>query len=152
MDLDDTDRQLLTLLQQNAHFTMHELGQRVNLSKTPVHERIKRLERAGIIGRYVAVLDKSRIGSRLQVYCQITLDKQNRDTFALFEAAITGLSAVLDCSRVSGTFDYLLKIIVPDMEYYNRFYQDQLSMIPGIVHISSFFVLVEVKNSTAVPV
>jgi Lrp/AsnC family transcriptional regulator, leucine-responsive regulatory protein len=152
MDLDDTDRRLLALLQQNAHLTMHELGQRVNLSKTPVHERIKRLERAGVIARYVAVLDKTRIGSRLQVYCQITLDKQNRDTFALFETAVSDLPAVLDCSRVSGTFDYLLKIIVPDMDSYNRFYQDALSVIPGIVHISSFFVLVEVKNTTAVPV
>ena len=152
MELDPTDRQLLTLLQQDAHLTIQELGQRLNLSKTPVHERIKRLERTGVIARYVAILDKTKLGNRLQVYCQITLDKQNRDTFATFDAAIAELPDVLDCSRVSGTFDYLVKLIVTDMDHFNRFYQERFSVIPGIVHISSFFVMAEVKSTTAVPV
>jgi Lrp/AsnC family transcriptional regulator, leucine-responsive regulatory protein len=152
MELDATDRQLLALLQQNAHLTIQEIGQRVNLSKTPVHERIKRLERAGVIARYVAVLDKKKLGNRLQVYCQVTLDKQNRDTFATFDAAIATLPEVLDCSRVSGTFDYLLKLIVTDMDQFNQFYQERFSVIPGIVHISSFFVMAEVKSTTAIPI
>lgn len=152
MELDKTDRAILALLQQNAQLTIQEIGQRINLSKTPVHERIKRLEREGVIAGYVTLLDKKKLGNRLQIYCQVTLDKQNRDSFDAFDAAIATLPEVLDCCRVSGTFDYLLKLIVPDMDAYNRFYQERFSVIPGIVHISSFFVMAEVKNTTVVPV
>jgi Lrp/AsnC family leucine-responsive transcriptional regulator len=86
------------------------------------------------------------------VYCQVTLDKQTRDTFADFDAAVRDLPEVLECNRVSGTFDYLLKIVSRDIETYNRFYQDRLSVIAGTLHISSFFVMAEIKNSTVVPV
>ncbi len=151
-NLDKLDRAILALLQTNAHLTMQEIGQRVNLSKTPVHERIKRLERDGIIDRYVTLLDKKKLDNPLLVYCQVTLDKQTRDTFAGFDTAIGQLPEVLECSRVSGAFDYLLKIIVRDMAAYNRFYQEQFSVIPGILHISSFFVLEEIKHTTVIPV
>ncbi|CCG99609.1 transcriptional regulator, AsnC family [Fibrella aestuarina BUZ 2] len=152
MELDKIDRAILALLQANAQLTIQEIGQQINLSKTPVHERIKRLEREGIIDRYVTVLNKKKLGNRLQIYCQVTLDKQNRDSFDAFDVAIATLPEVLDCCRVSGAFDYLIKLIVMDMDDYNRFYQDQFSVIPGIVHISSFFVMAEVKNTTVVPV
>lgn len=149
--LDAIDRKLLALLQENAHLTIQEIGQRINLSKTPVHERIKRLEREGVIDRYVTILDKKKLGNLLVVYCQVTLDRQTRDAFADFDAAIRELPEVLECNRVSGTFDYLLKIVSRDMETYNRFYQERLSVIAGTLHISSFFVMAEVKNSTIVP-
>lgn len=150
--LDKTDRRILSLLQTNARLTIQEIGQQINLSKTPVHERIKRLEREGVIAQYVTLIDKKRVGNGLMVYCQVTLDKQTRDTFADFDAAVRDLPEVLECNRVSGTFDYLLKIVSRDMETYNRFYQDQLSTIPGTLHISSFFVMAEIKNTTVVPV
>ncbi|GAB3560916.1 Lrp/AsnC family transcriptional regulator [Spirosoma luteolum] len=150
--LDRIDRQILGLLQENARLTIQEIGQRINLSKTPVHERIRRLEREGIIDRYVTVLNRKKIDNSLLVYCQVTLDKQTRDTFVNFDEAIRLLPEVLECNRVSGTFDYLLKIVSRDMETYNRFYQEQLSVLPGALHISSFFVMSEVKNSTVVPV
>ncbi len=150
--IDKIDRKILTLLQENAQLTVQEIGRQINLSKTPVHERIKRLEREGIIARYVTIVDKRKLGNLLMVYCQVTLDKQTRDTFADFDSAVRELPQVLECNRVSGTFDYLLKIVSRDMETYNRFYQEQLSVIPGTLHISSFFVMAEVKNSTVVPV
>lgn len=150
--LDKLDRAILILLQDNAHLTMQEIGRRVNLSKTPVHERIKRLERDGIIEKYVTLLDKKKLGNTLLVYCQVTLDKQTRETFAGFDVTVRQLPEVLECSRVSGAFDYLLKIIVRDMAAYNRFYQEQFSVIPGILHISSFFVMEEIKHTTVVPV
>ncbi len=150
--LDKTDRHILRLLQANAHLTIQEIGQQINLSKTPVHERIKRLEREGIITQYVTLIDRKRAGNGLTVYCQVTLDKQTRDTFADFDGAVRDLPEVLECNRVSGTFDYLLKIVSQDMETYNRFYQDTLSVIPSTLHISSFFVMAEVKNTTVVPV
>ncbi|MCK8492754.1 Lrp/AsnC family transcriptional regulator [Spirosoma sp. RP8] len=151
VQLDAIDQKILALLQENSRLTIQEIGQRINLSKTPVHERIKRLEREGVIDRYVSILDKKKLGNILMVYCQVTLDRQTRDAFAEFEAAVRGLPEVLECNRVSGSFDYLLKIISRDMETYNRFHQDQLSVIPGTLHISSFFVMSEVKNSTVVP-
>ncbi len=150
--IDQTDRAILRLFQEDSRLTIQEIGQRVNLSKTPVHERIKRLEREGVIARYVTLIDKKRVGNGLMVYCQVTLDKQTRDTFADFDAAVRDMPEVLECNRVSGTFDYLLKIVSRDMETYNRFYQERLSSIPGTLHISSFFVMAEVKNSTVVPV
>ncbi|QHV94049.1 Lrp/AsnC family transcriptional regulator [Spirosoma endbachense] len=152
VNLDSIDHKILGLLQENARLTIQEIGQRINLSKTPVHERIKRLEREGVIDRYVTILDKKKLGNILMVYCQVTLDRQTRDAFADFDAAVRELPEVLECNRVSGTFDYLLKIVSRDMETYNRFYQEQLSVIPGTLHISSFFVMAEVKNSTIVPV
>ncbi len=150
-NLDKTDRRILTLLQQNALMTIQEIGKQINLSKTPVHERIKRLEREGIIDRYVTIVNKKKLGNLMMVYCQVTLDRQTRDAFAAFEAAICELPDVVECNRVSGTFDYLLKIVSRNMETYNRFYQEHLSVIAGTLHISSFFVMAEVKNSTIIP-
>lgn len=152
MNLDKIDRQILMLLQTDAHLTIQDIGQRINLSKTPVHERIKRLEREGIIDRYVTLLSKKKLGNLLVVYCQVTLDKQTRDTFIDFDGAVRALPEVMECNLVSGTFDYLLKIVIRDMESYNRFYQDRLSVLPGVLHISSFFVMDEVKNTTVMPV
>ena len=150
--LDKTDHKILNLLQENARLTIQEIGRLINLSKTPVHERIKRLEREGIIDRYVTIVNKKKIGHLLMVYCQVTLDRQTRDTFTNFDVAVRELPEVLECNRVSGTFDYLLKVVSRDMETYNRFYQEQLSVLPGAMHINSFFVMSEVKNSTVVPV
>jgi len=150
--LDKTDRQIIALLQQNAHLTNQEIGQQIHLSKTPVHERIKRLERDGYIDRYVAIVNRRKLGNLLTVYCQVSLDKQTRDTFAHFNDVVRQLPEVLECNLVSGSFDYLLKVIVRDMDHYNRFYQEQFSVIPGVLHISSFFVMDEVKNITVVPV
>lgn len=150
--LDKLDRAILMLLQTDAHLTMQEIGQRINLSKTPVHERIKRLEREGYIEKYVTLVDKKKLGNSLIVYCQVTLDRQTHDAFVIFDAVIAELSEILECSRVSGAFDYLLKIIVRDMSAYNRFYQEQFSVIPGILHISSFFVMEEIKHTTVIPV
>ncbi|WP_019988121.1 Lrp/AsnC family transcriptional regulator [Rudanella lutea] len=150
--LDKIDRQIIALLQQNAHLTNAEIGQQINLSKTPVHERIKRLEREGYIDRYVALVSRRKLGNLLTVYCQVSLDKQNRDTFAHFNEIVRTLPEVLECNLVSGSFDYLVKVIVRDMDHYNRFYQEEFSVIAGVQHISSFFVMDEVKNTTAVPV
>ncbi|UFH54035.1 Lrp/AsnC family transcriptional regulator [Spirosoma sp. KNUC1025] len=150
--IDAIDRKILKILQQNAHLTIQEVGQQINLSKTPVHERIRRLEREGVIERYVTIVDKKKVGNLLMIYCQVTLDRQTRDAFTAFEVDVRELPEVLECNRVSGTFDYLLKIVSRDMDTYNHFYQERLSVIPGTLHISSFFVMSEIKNSTVVPV
>ncbi|MFT4033235.1 MAG: Lrp/AsnC family transcriptional regulator [Siphonobacter sp.] len=148
MELDSTDRLLLTLLQENGLYTVREMAERVNLSITPVHDRIKKLEAQGIIDRYVALLNRKRIGRSLMVYCFVTLDKQKQESFQEFNQAIKQLPEVLECSVVSGNFDYLLKVVVTDMEAYNTFYQSKLSVLTSVSHMSSCFVMEEVKNTT----
>ncbi len=149
--LDLTDFRILSLLQQNANFTIKEIANATNLSITPIHERIKRLENIGIIEKYTAILDKRKIGKWLQVHCQVTLDKQTQQNFIEFEETVKNFSEVVECSVVSGGFDYLLKILVEDMEKYNLFYQSKLAVIESVAHINSFFVMKEVKNSLALP-
>ncbi len=149
--LDKTDYKILALLQKNANLTIKEIAKATNLSITPIHERMKRLENEGIIEYFTVILNKRKLGKWLQVHCQVTLDKQTQHNFVEFEEAISSFSEVIECSVVSGGFDYLLKILVEDMEQYNVFYQTKLAVIEAVAHINSFFVMKEVKNSSALP-
>jgi Lrp/AsnC family transcriptional regulator, leucine-responsive regulatory protein len=150
--IDDTDRKILKLLQENARLTIKEISQEINLSITPIHERIKRMENDGVIERYVTILNKKKIGRTLTVYCQVTLIKQTNDTSEAFNLAIRELPEVMECDFVSGSFDYLLKIIVPDMESFHEFHQQKLSILPSVSLIHSFFVMSEVKSTTVLVV
>ena len=149
--LNKTDYRILALLQQNAHYTIKEIAKETNLSITPIHERIKRLENEGIIEKYIAILNRKKLGNWLVVHCQVTLDKQTQHNFVEFEESVKSFPEVIECDVVSGGFDYLLKIIVLDMEDYNNFYQSKLSVIQSVAHINSFFVMKEVKNSYQLP-
>jgi DNA-binding Lrp family transcriptional regulator len=151
MNLDTTDIRILQLLQENAQFTIKEISQKINLSMTPTHDRIKRLEQEGVIDRYVTILNKKILGNLMMVYCNITLDKQQKNHFEEFEEAIKQFPEVIECSVISGNFDYLLKVIVKDMSAYNDFYQKKLSDLQSVAHISSSFVMSEVKNTTVIP-
>lgn len=152
MILDETDKKILRLLQADAHLTFKEIATKINLSLTPVHDRIKRMEHEGIIEKYVTVLNRKMLGQSLIVYCQVTLIKQTSDTSEEFSIAVRDLPEVLECNFVSGSFDYLLKIIVPDMESYHQFHQKKLSALPSVSLIHSFFVMLEVKNTTVLPI
>lgn len=149
--LDKTDYKILQLLQQNAKLTIKEIANTTNLSITPVHERMKRLENEGVIEYFAAIINKRKLGKWLQVHCQVTLDKQTQHNFVEFEETIRNFSEVVECSVVSGGFDYLLKILVEDMEQYNVFYQNKLAVIEAVAHINSFFVMKEVKNTHSLP-
>ncbi len=151
MNLDETDRKILQLLQENAHLTLKEISSQINLSLTPVHDRVKRMENEGIIEKYVTILNKKKLGKHLTVYCQVTLIKQTHDTSTGFNEAILNLPEVVECNFVSGSFDYMLKIIVPDMESYHQFHQQKLSVLAGVSLIHSFFVMSEVKSTTILP-
>jgi len=152
MNLDDTDRKILNLLQGNALLTIREIAEHINLSITPVHDRIKKLQREGIIERYVTLLNRRALGRGLTVYCFVTLDKQRQESFVEFNDAIRQMPEVLECAVVSGNFDYLLKVVVSDMEAYNSFYQSKLSVLKSVSHMSSSFVMEEVKSTTAIVV
>ena len=151
MNLDASDIRILQLLQENAQLTLKEISQKINLSMTPTHDRIKRLEQEGVIDKYVTILNKKMVGNPMMVYCNITLDKQQKNHFEEFEEAIRQFPEVIECSVVSGNFDYLLKVIVKDMNAYNEFYQKKLSDLQSVAHISSSFVMSEVKSTTVIP-
>ena len=151
MSLDKTDLMILNLLQNNAHLTIKEIAAAVNMSLTPVHERIKKMENEGVIEKYVTLLDKKKLGKSLIVYCNITLTKQAADDFKTFNEAVDLLPEVVECSVVSGTFDYILKVILADMDAYYLFHQNKLATIKCVSQINSFFVMNEVKYSTALP-
>ena len=151
MNLDASDIRILQLLQENAQFTLKEISQKINLSMTPTHDRIKRLEQEGVIEKYVTILNKKKLGNPMIVYCNISLDKQQKNHFEEFEESIKQFPEVIECSVISGSFDYLLKVIVKDMSAYNEFYQKKLSDLQSVAHISSSFVMSEVKNTTVIP-
>ena len=151
MNLDASDIRILQLLQENAQFTIKEISKKINLSMTPTHDRIKRLEQEGVIDKYVTILNKKMLGNPMLVYCNISLDKQQKNHFEEFEEAIKQFPEVIECSVISGSFDYLLKVIVKDMSAYNEFYQKKLSDLQSVAHISSSFVMSEVKSTTVIP-
>jgi len=151
MVLDETDKRILRLLQKNAHYKLKDIATKINLSLTPVHDRVKRLEREGIIDKYVTVLNKKKLGKNLTVYCQVTLVKQNYDISVVFNQAILNMPEVVECNFISGSFDYLLKIVLEDMESYHHFHQKKLSVLPEVSLINSFFIISEVKNTTMLP-
>ena len=151
MILDETDKRILRLLQKDAHYKLKDIANKINLSLTPVHDRVKRLEKEGIIEKYVTLLNKKKLGKNLTVYCQVTLVKQNYDISEGFNQAIMNMPEVVECNFISGNFDYILKIVLEDMESYHEFHQKKLSILPEVSLINSFFIISEVKNTTVLP-
>ena len=147
--LDSTDLDILRCLQENARLTTKELAARVNLSTTPVFERLKRLERQGFIKKYVAVLDAEKLNLGFVVFCSVKLKQMNRDIARTFISIIKDIPQVAECYNVSGEYDYLLKIHAPDMKYYNEFIINVLGTIDSIGSILSTFVMDEIKNTHA---
>ena len=150
--LDAADRAILQLLQDDAFLTTKEIGARLNLTTTPVFERVKRLEREGYIRHYTAILDRRKIGLPMLVFCDVALKEHNRDYLLQFEGAVVGLPEVMECHHITGEYDYMLKVAVRDMDAYQRFIKEKLAALPNIGRVQSHFVMTEVKHSTALPV
>jgi Lrp/AsnC family leucine-responsive transcriptional regulator len=147
--LDNVDLQILRALQENARLTTKELSAKVNLSTTPVFERLRRLERGGFIRKYVAVLDAEKLGRGFTVFCSVKLKQMTRSVARDFISVIRDIPQVAECYNISGEYDYLLKIQAPDMKYYNEFIINVLGTIDSIGSILSSFVMNEIKNTHA---
>ncbi|MCQ2133518.1 MAG: Lrp/AsnC family transcriptional regulator [Bacteroidales bacterium] len=145
--LDKTDLQILSLLQENARLTVKDLASRVNLSTTPVFERVKRLEREGYISKYVAVLNAEKLGQGFVVFCSVKLSKMNTDIAKDFVARVRDIKEVAECYNISGEFDYLLKIHASDMKTYQYFLINVLGKIESLGSVQSCFVMDEIKHS-----
>jgi Lrp/AsnC family leucine-responsive transcriptional regulator len=150
-NLDALDIKILKIIQENSQKTLKDIAEQVNLSLSPTHDRVKRLESDGYIKGYVALLNRKKINLGLLVHCQVTLEKQTSQNFSEFEAAIKAFPEVISCHLVSGNFDYYLNVLSADVESYNRFYQEKLAVLPSVAHISSLFVMDEIKSTTALP-
>ena len=144
--LDPVDLKILKALQENARITTKELAAKVNLSTTPVFERLKRLEKEGYIKKYVAVLDAEKLNQGFEVYCMVKLKQMSRDVAQDFTSVIKDVPQVVECYNISGEFDYLLKIMAPDMKTYNEFIINVLGTIDSIGSIQSSFVMNEIKH------
>ena len=150
-NLDAIDIKLLKLLQENSRLTTKELSQEVGLSISPVYERVKRLENEGYIERYVAMLNPEKLNLGLMAFISVKLSKQSNEGADEFINVIRNIAEVTECYSMAGTFDFLLKVYAPDMQYYRTFVLDVLGTIESIGNVMSTFVMSEIKHTTALP-
>ena len=148
--IDAKDRELLVLLQEDSKWTTKEYANRLGLSTTAVYERIKRLEKTGVITRYVALVDKNKVNKAFMVLCHVKLIQHIKDNVLQFEREVVQLEEVSECHHISGDYDYILKVNVSDMEAYREFIVTKLTAIKNIGSTQSSFVINEVKYSTAI--
>lgn len=149
--LDATDRAILKMLQEDAFQTTKELASRLDLTSTPVYERVKRLEKEGYIKQYVALLNRRQVGLSLLVYCDVALKEHNREFLLRFEEAVVQIPEVLECHHITGEYDYVLKVAVHDMDAYQLFIKEKLASLDNIGRVQSHFVMTEVKSTTVLP-
>jgi Lrp/AsnC family transcriptional regulator, leucine-responsive regulatory protein len=151
MQLDKTDLRILAELQQDGALTNVELARRVHLSPSPCLARVKALEAAGVIERYVALASAKALGLGLNVFINISLKEQSKDSLAEFERRIAEHNEVMECYLMTGESDYLIRVVVPDIGALERFILEQLTPIPGIEKIRSGFALKQVRYKTSLP-
>lgn len=149
IELDRTDCRILHLLQQDGRLSNVELAEKVSLSPSPCLRRLKRLEKAGVIRRYVALIEPAKVGLGLLAFVRISLEKRGRGSMDAFKRAVQDWPEVMDCYVMTGDMDYLLKILVEDLEHFSRFIMDRLLKQPGVIDAKSSFALETLKNHTA---
>ncbi|MGQ7946240.1 Lrp/AsnC family transcriptional regulator [Flavobacterium sp. WC2509] len=151
-NIDATDLAILNQLQNNSNINIKELASRINLTPTPVYERIKRLERDGYIMKYVALLDKQKLKRGMTVFCNVRLKEHAKNVGANFVKDIVALPEIIECYNIAGDYDFMLKILVEDMSSYQDFVMNKLSTIENIGNTQSVFVMGEIKHSTALAI
>lgn len=149
--LDRINHRILAILADEGRIGVNELADRVGLSNTPVIRRLRMLEDAGYILGYGARLDEARLGMPINVFVSVTLDSQRRETLAVFEERVCTMSEVMSCFMMSGGIDYMLRVVVADLDAYREFVAESLSPVPGVARISSSFALKAVLQRSAPP-
>lgn len=152
MELDRIDKHILTLMQRDGRISNLELAEQVGLSPTPCSRRVKRLEESGVIDRHVILLNQKALNLNLTAILSVSMDRHTPERFESFEATVSTFSEVLECYIVTGqSADYLLKVVIPDMSYYEEFLLGRLTRIPGVTGVHSSFVLRKVIDKTDLP-
>jgi Lrp/AsnC family leucine-responsive transcriptional regulator len=148
--LDKLDKQILKLLQKDCSLNTKQIADKVGLTITPTYERIKRMEKTGVIENYVALLNKEKVGKSLMIFCNVSLQLHSKPLLKRFEQTIVKFDEVMECYHTAGTFDYLLKVVATDMNNYQDFITNKLAALENISHVQSSFVMTEVKYKTEI--
>ena len=152
MELDQTDKKIIEILQENGRITNNELAKQVGLTTTPTLERVKRLEKNGIIKGYTAWIDRQKVGKGLTVFCSIKLAVHQMQEMQGFSEHIAGIPEILACYNITGEYDYLLHVIVKDTNEYEKLLRSKLTRIPGFEQIHTGIVLSVVKEQSKISV
>jgi DNA-binding Lrp family transcriptional regulator len=145
--LDEKDRLILRLLQDNAKITVREIAAKIHLSTTPVHDRIKRMEDSGVILQYATLVDHAKVKKGLMVICYVSLKEHNKRSGTKFIKTINELNEVIECYNISGEFDFMLKVVVESMDAYYDFHVNKLGQLENIGHMQSTFVMGVIKQT-----
>ena len=146
--LDPTDLRILDLLQKDAKFTNKEIASKLGMTITPVYERIKKLEENGYISKYVALVDREKLGYHLVAFCNVSLKEHSSKYLSVFEREIHSIDEVIECYHIAGLYDYLLKVLARDMGSYQNFIVNKLAKLDNIGNVQSSFIMTEIKYST----
>jgi len=139
MILDSLDVKILGFLQENCRITMKEMAARLNSSTTPVFDRIKKLERNGVIAKYVALVDPKKIDKKLVAFVSVSMKEHGKIALDAFSEQIAAYPEIVECHHITGQADFLLKVITEDIGSYNTFITERLSQVPDIAHVNSSF-------------
>lgn len=151
MSLDRTDYRILHHIQNNARISNTELADAVGLSPSPCLRRVRALEEAGVIRRYAGIVDAGAVGLPISIFVSVSLDRQERSGLEEFEQRIQSYPEVMECYLMTGSSDYLVRIVAPDLQAYERFLAEHLTRIPGVANIQSSFALKQVVYNTQLP-
>lgn len=145
--LDGKDLAILRLLQQNARMTVKEISEKIHLSTTPVHERIKRMEENGVITQYATLVDHAKVKRGLMVICYVSLKQHSKNAGDKFIKTILELNEIIECYNISGEFDFMLKVVAEDMNNYYNFHVNKLSQMENVGQVQSVFVMGIIKQT-----
>lgn len=152
IELDETDKSILRILQADSSVTIKEMANRLHLSTTPIFDRMKKLERLGVIKKYVALVDNTLVGKSLTIFINISIKEHGKDAIDEFINEMIKFDEVMECHHVSGDSDFFVKLLLADIASYNNFILEKLAVIPNIGKVESRFSLSERKNTTVIQV
>ena len=151
MKIDDISKQILTILQKDGSITNSDLAKQIGLAPASTLERVKKLEKNGLIKKYVALLDFEKIGKEVVTFVEISMNEHSAETIKRFSSEIAKIPEVLECHHISGEKDFLLKVVTRSIKEYESFALEKLAVIPHVGKVATFFVLSTVKSETSIP-
>lgn len=151
MDFDPTERQILRLLQQDGRMSNVALAERVGLSESPCFRRVKRLEETGVIAGYAALVDQRRLGLDVTAFVHVSMEKQPTETSDAFMAAVHAEEHIIECHAMSGSQDYLMKVVARSIDHFSELCMERILRFPGVHHVESSFSLREIKHARVLP-
>lgn len=149
IDLDAIDHSILSLLQEDGRVTNADLAEKIGLSASACHRRVRQLEQSGVIERYAAVVNRQMVGRGVSVFVEISLESQREDLLASFESAVSQIPHVLSCHLMAGNADYLVHVTCADVADYERIHREHIAVLPGVTSVRSSFAIRRVTDTTA---